>query len=42
VHEVKFDGYRLLALVECGAVRLLTRRGHAQSRTTHEAFLKLG
>ena len=28
VSEVKFDGYRLLATVEDGKVRLLTRNGH--------------
>lgn len=27
VHEVKFDGYRTMALIENGAVRLLTRTG---------------
>ena len=25
VHEIKFDGYRVQALIECGRVRLLTR-----------------
>jgi bifunctional non-homologous end joining protein LigD len=28
VSEIKFDGYRLLATVEDGKVRLLTRKGH--------------
>jgi bifunctional non-homologous end joining protein LigD len=28
VHEIKFDGYRLLAFVEGGTARLITRRGH--------------
>ncbi|MEX0716676.1 MAG: DNA ligase D [Planctomycetaceae bacterium] len=28
LHELKFDGYRLLAFVEDGRVRLLTRRGN--------------
>jgi bifunctional non-homologous end joining protein LigD len=28
LHEVKFDGYRILARVDRGAVRLLSRRGH--------------
>lgn len=28
LHEVKFDGYRLLAFVEGGRVRLVTRRGN--------------
>jgi len=27
VHEVKFDGYRTLAMIEDGAVRLMTRKG---------------
>ena len=27
-HEIKWDGYRLIAHVEGGSVRLLTRRGH--------------
>ena len=28
VHEIKFDGYRLLAFVEGGSAKLVTRRGH--------------
>jgi len=28
VHEIKFDGYRLLARIEKGEVRLITRRGN--------------
>jgi bifunctional non-homologous end joining protein LigD len=28
ISEVKFDGYRILAFIEAGAVRLVTRNGH--------------
>ena len=28
LHELKFDGYRLIAIIDAGEVRLLTRRGH--------------
>lgn len=28
IHEIKFDGYRIQALVERGAARLITRNGH--------------
>jgi bifunctional non-homologous end joining protein LigD len=28
LHEIKFDGYRLLAFVEAGQARLITRNGH--------------
>lgn len=28
LHEVKFDGYRVLAVIERGQIRLLTRQGH--------------
>jgi bifunctional non-homologous end joining protein LigD len=28
IHEIKFDGYRVLARIEAGNVTLLTRRGH--------------
>ena len=28
LHEIKFDGYRVLARINDGAVTLLTRRGH--------------
>jgi ATP-dependent DNA ligase len=27
LHEIKFDGYRMHARLDCGAVRLLTRTG---------------
>jgi ATP-dependent DNA ligase len=27
LHEIKFDGYRMQARLDCGAVRLLTRTG---------------
>jgi bifunctional non-homologous end joining protein LigD len=44
VHELKFDGYRLLARVEGGSVKLLTRGGHdwtAKMPTIARAFAKL-
>ena len=28
IHEIKFDGYRTIAIVERGSARLLTRNGH--------------
>jgi bifunctional non-homologous end joining protein LigD len=28
IYEIKFDGYRLLARIDAGVVRLFTRRGH--------------
>ena len=44
VHEIKFDGYRLLALVEKGQVRLYTRAGNdwsARFTPLCKAFEKL-
>ena len=44
VHEIKFDGYRLLALVEQGRVRLYTRAGNdwsARFAPLCKAFAKL-
>ena len=38
IYEIKFDGYRVLARVEGGDVRLFTRRGHDwTSRLKHLA-----
>jgi bifunctional non-homologous end joining protein LigD len=28
IHEIKHDGYRLMARRDSGGIRLLTRRGH--------------
>ena len=43
-HEIKYDGYRILARVECGKVRLLTRTGldwTARYETTAHAIAGL-
>jgi bifunctional non-homologous end joining protein LigD len=45
VHEIKFDGYRILARVDDGAVRLLSRNGKdwtARFRTVADAVESLG
>lgn len=45
LHELKFDGYRILARIEDGGVSLLTRRGHDWSErfpTVAEAIRRLG
>jgi bifunctional non-homologous end joining protein LigD len=45
LHEIKFDGYRLLARIDGGEVRLLTRRGHDWSsrfKPIAQALAKLG
>lgn len=34
LHELKFDGYRLLCMIHDGDVRLMTRRGKDWTRTT--------
>ena len=39
-HEIKFDGYRLQARVEDGAVRLLTRSGLDWSERFGDGVLK--
>lgn len=44
-NEVKFDGYRMLARIEAGAVRLLSRRGNDWTErlpSLARAFLDLG
>jgi bifunctional non-homologous end joining protein LigD len=45
LHEIKFDGYRVLARIDDGAVTLLTRRGHDWSNRfgpVARALAKLG
>jgi bifunctional non-homologous end joining protein LigD len=45
LHEVKFDGYRILAFVEPGGVRLVTRNAHDWShkfQTVRDAVAALG
>ncbi len=46
LHEIKFDGYRLLARIEAGELKLLTRTGldwtSRFGETVREAFLRLG
>lgn len=45
LHEIKFDGYRMLAFVENGDVRLMTRRGNdwtARFGATAESIRELG
>ena len=44
LHELKFDGYRILAFIENGKVQLLTRRGNdwtARFRSVADALEKL-
>jgi bifunctional non-homologous end joining protein LigD len=44
IHELKFDGYRILAVVRGGKCRLITRKGHdwtARFRSVAEAVEKL-
>lgn len=41
LHELKFDGYRLLCRLEEGQVRLLTRRGHDWTASFKDAALAL-
>jgi bifunctional non-homologous end joining protein LigD len=42
IHEIKYDGYRLLAHVEGGVARLLTRNGHDWTDRFPEIAASLG